>query len=211
MVKINFPRSYIVWDLETTGFDPINDRIVEVGVAIVRDGLVIDQWSSLINFEGEMSEGAFAAHGISKEMCEKEGKPEREVIARLFQNILDCEAHVTHNGTRFDIPFLKHAMILLQQENGSQMPVSPGDILRENHIDTAAIYKGGKMGEAKDWKEGWHEYFYRVLSKPVKGLKYNVDTCCEEFGIPIDEMTRHRALGDVLLTQRIYEFLTVVY
>lgn len=196
-----FPRSVVVWDFETTGLSPQNDRIVEAAVAIVRDGLVVEQWSSLIKIDCDIDPRAQEVHGITKEMCESEGKEEREVLGRLRQNIYDCEAHVTHNGTRFDLLFLNNALERLGLDIDQQ-------VLHGKHIDTAALYKAIKMNVGKDWMEPWPRFFARVLDARVPGLKYNVGVCCDDLGISRDGIQQHRSLGDVLLTAQIYDRLT---
>jgi DNA polymerase-3 subunit alpha (Gram-positive type) len=41
--------TYVVFDLETTGFSPINDRIIEIGAVKVKDRKIIDSYSTFIN------------------------------------------------------------------------------------------------------------------------------------------------------------------
>lgn len=203
-----FPRSVVVWDFETTGLSPANDRIVEVAVAIVRDGLVVDQWSSLIKIDCEIDPRAQEIHGITKEMCEKEGQPIAWVLKRLIQNLRDCEAHVTHNGSRFDLLFLEEEIKRDPVGMGAAAILQGWPEIVRKHIDTAALYKAEKMGERKGWDQEWYEFFARVLDARVPGLKYNVGACCDDLGINREGVVQHRAIGDVLLTHQIYERLT---
>lgn len=196
-----FPQSYIVWDLETTGLNPQTCHILEVAVAIVRNGDVVEKWSALLNHDIEIDPLATNVHGITREMCAKDGKPPKEVIQRLLRNILDSEAHVTHNGSQFDLKFLDATLNALGFE--------PWPRLELHHIDTAALYKADRIGEAKRWREDWDEFFNRVLSTRVPGLKYNVGICCDNLGISREGVEQHRALADVLLTNEIYKKLIV--
>ena len=43
--------TYVVFDIETTGFSPKNDKIIEIGAVKVCDGKVIDRFSSFVNPE----------------------------------------------------------------------------------------------------------------------------------------------------------------
>jgi DNA polymerase III epsilon subunit-like protein len=196
-----FPRDYIVWDLETSGLDPLNNHILEVAVAVVRADIVVDSWSSLLKFDGEIDPRAQEVHGISKEMCNTEGAPAIDVLSRLVGYIRSAEAHITHNGTKFDIPFLYNALKSL----GSGVTE---ESLTVAHIDTAALYKSNKMGSRKHWRETLHDFSVRTLNERVAGLKYNVGACCDDLGISREGVEQHRALADVLLTNQIYTKLT---
>jgi DNA polymerase III epsilon subunit-like protein len=56
--------TFTAFDIETTGTDPLRDRIVEIGLVKFRaDGTVIDEFATLINNPGSSSE-AHAIHGI---------------------------------------------------------------------------------------------------------------------------------------------------
>lgn len=46
---IDFPEQYVVIDLETTGLDPYWDKIIEVSGIRIKDGNVIDKYTSLVN------------------------------------------------------------------------------------------------------------------------------------------------------------------
>ena len=39
-------KSYIAFDLETTGLDPMNNEIIEIGALKVRDGKVSERFNS---------------------------------------------------------------------------------------------------------------------------------------------------------------------
>ena len=38
----------IAFDLETTGLDPANDEIIEIGIARFREGEIVDKFASLV-------------------------------------------------------------------------------------------------------------------------------------------------------------------
>ena len=42
-------QTYVALDLETTGLDSQRDAIIEIGCAKLRDGEIVDQWSTLVN------------------------------------------------------------------------------------------------------------------------------------------------------------------
>ena len=42
-------NEYIILDLETTGLDPANDKIIEVGAVKIQDDNVVDEFSVFVN------------------------------------------------------------------------------------------------------------------------------------------------------------------
>ncbi len=40
---------YVVFDLETTGINPVSDDIIEISALKVVNGMVVEEFSSLIN------------------------------------------------------------------------------------------------------------------------------------------------------------------
>lgn len=86
---------YLLFDTETTGFFnpkiahnmPGQARICSIGAILVDNSFApVDSLYTLIKPSGfwNMSEGAFKKHGITKEMCEKEGKELKEVMESFW-------------------------------------------------------------------------------------------------------------------------------
>ena len=42
-------NTYVVFDIETTGFSCVNNRIIEIGGVKVKDGQIVDHFSEFIN------------------------------------------------------------------------------------------------------------------------------------------------------------------
>ena len=42
-------RNYVVCDLETTGLNPISDRIIEIGLVRIQQGQIVDQYHTMVN------------------------------------------------------------------------------------------------------------------------------------------------------------------
>lgn len=91
-------------DVETTGADPREDRITEVGLALVDDGHPVEEWSSLINPGREIPAGIETLTGITNEMVARApgfAEVGLDLAARLQGRLL-----IAHNA-RFDYAFLR--------------------------------------------------------------------------------------------------------
>jgi DNA polymerase III epsilon subunit family exonuclease len=58
-------HNLVVFDVETTGLDETEDRVIEVGFARFEQGKLVDQWGTLIYPEREIPEEASEIHGIT--------------------------------------------------------------------------------------------------------------------------------------------------
>ena len=115
------PDNYVLVDTETLGFSFQNDRIVQVGVAVVENGRLSNRyWAGEPiltmtvrhdpkEFVGK--EKAVEVHGITAERSAKEGLAPREVFSLIHDVWTDARSKgfkiVGHNCYRFDIPFLR--------------------------------------------------------------------------------------------------------
>ena len=101
-------KRIVCLDLETTGLSPIFNNIIELGVVEILDGKPKTQYSRL--FGGGRS-SMFLVRKIHKiKDCEREGKSTFAESAKAVANWLDGAILLTHNGAKFDIPFMKAKM-----------------------------------------------------------------------------------------------------
>lgn len=203
---VAFPQRYTVWDLETTGLSAENDRIVEVAAIYVEDGKVVDAYSALLNHKMPIPEESSRIHGITQEMCDAEGIEPVIALDVLTQMLTKGDACITHNGIRFDAPFLLAELGRLGTHGIHNMS-NVYDRLESQHIDTAVMYKAKKIGLIRAWNEQFNAFANRVMEVRAYGVKYNVGVCCDELGIDRSQVTQHRALGDITLTNEIYKKL----
>jgi DNA polymerase-3 subunit epsilon len=91
-------------DLETTGGNPANDRITEVGIVRMENGECVDQWSSLVNPECAIAPDIQAFNGISSEMVAAAPRF-KNLAATVLEKLRDA-VFIAHNA-RFDYAFLR--------------------------------------------------------------------------------------------------------
>lgn len=189
-----YPKNYVVFDFETTGLDPRADKPIEVAWIVVKDAMVIKARRYFLNWQIDIPEKATEIHGITKEMILESPDSTidpQDILRDLMDDIMASEAHVTHNGTNFDIPFLFRNLATHVSEED----------LRKKHVDTAAIFKGRALKVAREGDETLDSYAKRVL-RIHSTFKYNLRAACEAHGIAIGNT--HRAMDDVMLTHALY-------
>ena len=91
-------------DLETTGDDTATCEIVEISAVRVRDGVVVEEFSSLVRPRLPISAGAVEVHGIRE--SDVRSAPRFEDIWPRFQAFCGDDVIVAHNGYEFDFRVL---------------------------------------------------------------------------------------------------------
>jgi DNA polymerase-3 subunit epsilon len=91
-------------DLETTGGNAAYDRITEIGIVRVENGVLLEEWSSLVNPECPISPYIEAFTGISSDMVAD--APRFTELAAIVLEKLRGAVFIAHNA-RFDHAFLR--------------------------------------------------------------------------------------------------------
>lgn len=99
-----FRNDYVVVDIETTGLNPTNNEIIEIGALRVRNNEVVETMDVLIKPEEEIPAFITNLTGITNDMVEKEGVSAFEGLA-TFLDFVQGEVILGHN-VNFDISFL---------------------------------------------------------------------------------------------------------
>ena len=110
----------IVWDTETTGFDPeTGDRLVEIGAVELDNHLPTGRvYHQYINPKRDMPTSAFEVHGLSIEFLSN--KPIFESIGQDFLDFIGDSVLIAHNAN-FDMKFINAE---LKMAGMRQIPMS---------------------------------------------------------------------------------------
>ena len=95
---------YVVFDLETTGFSPIHDEIIEIGAVKVSGGKVCDHYSTFINPGCPVPRRITDLTGIDDSMVKDAPGPDR-VLPDFLEFCRGCSL-VAHNA-EFDVSFVE--------------------------------------------------------------------------------------------------------
>jgi len=219
---IEFPENYFIFDLETCGFSPRKDLIVEVGWAVVRDrqivnceGMLLDwtrmpwvdqHWlrNQLLRVERAYTEKG-RAWNIPYERLADEGVEPLEGLAvmgqLLHESVLDDEWIVGHNAWGFDRRMIDGATSRFLK---LKIPWKPGAIFDTGLMEKAAqLHRPQQPGESRD------EWYGRVSANRAS-IQWNLDGHCvqkyklvERFNLDLSEM--HQAGFDCIFTHCLFE------
>ncbi len=96
--------SFVVFDLETTGFSPIYNKIIEIGAVKVENGHVVDSFSEFVNPEVPIPFKIENLTGITDSMV-IDAKTIEDVLPRFLEFCEGC-IMVAHNAD-FDMSFIE--------------------------------------------------------------------------------------------------------
>jgi DNA polymerase III epsilon subunit family exonuclease len=117
---------FVVVDVETTGRDPKMADLIEIGAVRVRDGEIVDRFSTFVN-PGRPIFGA-QMHGITD--AEVAGAPNPHDAAERFMEFAGTASLVGHS-VGFDLGFIEQAL------------GEPGKFANASYFDTLAIARDG--------------------------------------------------------------------
>lgn len=130
---MNLTPTLSVIDIETTGLKSSTNYILQLSAVKVDSSTfeVVDRFDEYVKpaFPYEIEQGAFEAHGLTKEFIEKNGKPLIEV-AEAFVEFIGDDDILSYNGIRFDIPFI--------YEDFNRVGIDPG-IVHHRLLDSYLI------------------------------------------------------------------------
>lgn len=167
-----FTGPLLGFDLETTGVNPFEDRMVTYGLILDTPGIPAIEHTRVVNPGIEIPAGAIAVHGVTNEQAIRDGIPPAEGAADILQYIHSAKDAlcpvVAYNGS-FDLTMLnaecrRHGLTPLEENFG---PV----------LDPMVLDKG--------------------VDKYRKGSRKLADVA-RHYGVPA--LDAHDALGDIRMT-----------
>ena len=108
-----FSDSYVVFDIETTGFSSSRNRIIEIGAVKVIDGKIKDKFSAFVNPDVPIPFEIEQLTGINDSMVLPH--PKIDVILPQFLEFCNDSVLVAHNAS-FDVSFISYNAQQLQLE-----------------------------------------------------------------------------------------------
>lgn len=204
-----FPDTYMVIDLETTGFSPRSDYITQFALAVIRERKLASNVSFLLQIpEGSMNKKASEVTGITEEMCQEHGMPRPEAMHNIYATLSNwrnvCQGvFVGHNASKFDIPFLEAAF--------KRHSI---DFLFRDHeiVDTGAMVKSMQMGTWPLPTETLRGFMNRMLNVYATGVYWSLDRfCLDRFKLrerlEKEGLKSHDAGADCVVTHWVLEAL----
>lgn len=94
---------FVVFDIETTGFSPVRNRIIEIGAVKVSGGEIVDKFSAFVNPEVPIPFEIEKLTSINDDMVV--GAPTIDAILPQFLDFCDGCVLVAHNAS-FDMSFI---------------------------------------------------------------------------------------------------------
>jgi len=172
-----YPDTYAVIDIETTGLNPTTDKIIEIGAIKVSDGKIAEQFQMLISIDISVPAKIASLTGIDNNLLQNDGQP-LKIAIESFVAFVGSLPLVAHNAD-FDKSFLNRAL--------EQCCLPP---IMSRTIDTLALTKRMHKGLVS----------YKLKELVVHFGLNSVESFSNEIGL-------HRSLGDCYITHQLYQKL----
>lgn len=160
-------KKYYAFDVETTGLDYSSDRIIELGVVLLENGVPIDSFSSLVNPDVKISAEATKVNNITDSMIDNAPK-ESEVYKKFyefFNDVLKGKAIVCAHNASFDMNFLKNTLERLGYS---------GNI---KYIDTLSISRNVLKNKVINYKQNTIASYFNIINNNSHRAVSDAETC----------------------------------
>ena len=148
-------ETYVVFDIETTGFDPFNDKIIEIGAVKMKGKEIIDEFSEFVNPKIPIPEEIVKLTSITDEMVKD--APDIKTILPRFLEFCGDSTVVAHNA-KFDVGFIK------QKSSDQNLEFSP------SVVDTLPLARALLVNEKKFGLANLTKYFGIILESHHRAI-----------------------------------------
>ena len=165
---------FVALDSETTGLNPLTDRIITIGAVAVCDGDIVLEDSFAALLQVERNTAAVAVHGITREES-RHGIEESDALRRFLhylRNAVIVGHHVDHDISTLNAGYQRHWGFDLMNRSVDTMDLTL-------HLERSGAFAGRE----------------RIR-------EFTLDSLCALFDVvPHD---RHTAGGDAFLTAQVF-------
>ena len=175
-----FTDTFVVFDLETTGFNPVMNKIIEIGGVKVVNGVITERFSSFVNPQIPIPYEIEDLTGINDGMV-MEAKTIEKILPE-FMEFCQNAVMVAHNAD-FDMSFIKHNLRLQGIKKSFTV------------IDTVALARNLLSGLSRFKLDT----VAKALGVPLKNHHRAVDDaeCTAEIFIKLVHMLSERGIEDL--------------
>lgn len=160
-------QKYIAFDIETTGLDSNQDRIVEIGAVLFENRKQISKFGTLVNPNKKISEEAMKVNNISNETIQN-SPLESDVYAKFVSflgNALSGDIVICAHNAKFDISFLKNTLERLGYSG------------KISYIDTLTISRD--LLYLDNYKQGTVSDYFNIENKDSHRAISDAEVCGE--------------------------------
>ncbi len=98
-------KEFVIFDIESTGLNPNNETITEIGAIVWKDGEVLDEFHTYADPGKSIPLNIVELTGITDEIVK--GAPSQREAIDKFKDFINGRVLVAHNAAGFDVNFLK--------------------------------------------------------------------------------------------------------
>lgn len=162
---LSYLNEYIVFDIETTGLNRTNDRIIEIGAVLYQNGQISNKYGTLIHSVNHIPKSASRVNHITDEMLLNAPSEEQAYleIIDFMKNAISGDVPLVAHNASFDISFLKNTLERLEY-NGNL-----------KYIDTLTLSK--KKLDLCNYKQQTVADFFGIDNKNAHRALDDAETC----------------------------------
>ena len=136
----------LFFDFETTGLNPVSERIIEYALILKNDDEELVRASGLVNSDVPISEEASAVNGISQKEIDGAVMSQKD-MALIFYSLLKMRPTLVAHNLYFDFQFLYFTLCREFSESMAEQTLFSCDVLDTLTVSRDRTYYPNKLGE----------------------------------------------------------------